>query len=90
MNTRLKPLGNIDRGYKYDKPIPRSACVSTDRIVRGSDKFKITELPTRAEQQEIDKINRHMDAVGLVVIPLAFILGAVCLVAQIGMYKGWR
>ena len=89
MNTRLKPLDNIDRGYKYDKPIPRSSCVSTDRIVRESDKFKISELPTSAELQEIDKINRQMAAVGLVVIPIVFILAIACVVAQVGMKFGW-
>jgi len=47
------------------------------------------EQLTREERREIEKINRQMEAVGLVLIPLAFILGAVCLVAQIGIYKGW-
>ena len=62
-----------------------------DRYVHTNDMIEVPEEEqlTPKERREIAEFNRQMAKVGLVLIPLAFILGASCVVAQVGIYMGW-
>ena len=62
-----------------------------DHIAQTSNMIEVPEeeLFNQKERREIAEFNRQMARVGYVLIPLAFILGASCVVAQVGIYMGW-
>ena len=82
---RVPPLIKIDRTRRVDtiqRQNNKIESLSEYRYLREMDKQS-------SEREAIVRINRQMARVGLVLIPLVFALGAICLVAQLGIYKGW-
>ena len=82
---RVPPLTRIDRTRHVNANLGRN-----NKIHSLSEYRYLREMEKQLSEREvITRINRQMAAVGLVLIPLAFLLGAACFVAQVGIYMGW-
>jgi hypothetical protein len=89
---RIPPLSKADKTRKRSNT-RQAEIIKLSQIRYNHAMAKYIEVEdehlTRADRAEIAKFNRDMEKVGLVLIPIAFLLGAICFVVNLGRAVGW-